>query len=347
MLNVNIMGFLHKEETKMSTVRATSRVQEIRNRTDAIQQKNAEKAAAAAAQKAAQPKTTATSRVQEIRNRTDAIQQKNAEKTQGTANAGQSSAGAVKSTAKASNTDTVSISTRSNSSSYAGQYKDMSDESLDKTINNLKNTIKNSKSGTATYYAQKALEGYQAEKERRINNASGEIPEKFGIDLRSIKFATTSTVNEAKLTNAKSYAVISDNSYLAGKSGYITKTDFNRIVYIMTHECGKTPNSNAEMFGTASVLLNEFEHDGFFDQGEYSKETMSDFLDGFYKHNGLYGLYNENDGVNDKDSTTRAEMILNYVLSGKRAFNSEVCYWVGNSTGTVTGFSDRDKGTVY
>ena len=151
----------------MSTVRATSRVQEIRNRTDAIQQKNAEKAAAAAAQKAAQPKTTATSRVQEIRNRTDAIQQKNAEKTQGTANVGQSSAGAVKSTAKASNTDTVSISTRSNSSSYAGQYKDMSDESLDKTINNLKNTIKNSKSGTATYYAQKALEGYQAEKERR------------------------------------------------------------------------------------------------------------------------------------------------------------------------------------
>ncbi len=153
----------------MSTVRATSRVQEIRNRTDAIQQKNAEKAAAAAAQKAAQPKTTATSRVQEIRNRTDAIQQKNAEKTQGTANAGQSSAGAVKSTAKASNTDTVSISTRSNSSSYVGQYKDMSDESLDKTINNLKNTIKNSKSGTATYYAQKALEGYQAEKERRWN----------------------------------------------------------------------------------------------------------------------------------------------------------------------------------
>ena len=39
MLNVNVMGFLHNEETKMSTVRATSRVQEIRNRTDAIQQK--------------------------------------------------------------------------------------------------------------------------------------------------------------------------------------------------------------------------------------------------------------------------------------------------------------------
>ena len=82
------MEFLHNEETKMSTVSATSRVQEIRNRTDAIQQKNAEK-------------------------------------SQGTANAGQAGVSTAKSTARTSNTDTVSISTRSNSSSYAGQYKDI------------------------------------------------------------------------------------------------------------------------------------------------------------------------------------------------------------------------------
>ena len=43
MLNINIMEFLHNEETKVSTVSATSRVQEIRNKTDAIQQKNAKK----------------------------------------------------------------------------------------------------------------------------------------------------------------------------------------------------------------------------------------------------------------------------------------------------------------
>lgn len=156
------MGFLHKEETKMSTVRgAPFAISFIDKRNEQSLWLGTVKDFFTALS------LSATSRVQEIRNRTDAIQQKNAKKTQGTANAGQSSAGAVKSTAKASNTDTVSISTRSNSSSYAGQYKDMSDESLDKTINNLKNTIKNSKSGTATYYAQKALEGYQAEKERR------------------------------------------------------------------------------------------------------------------------------------------------------------------------------------
>ena len=166
MLNVNVMGFLHNEETKMSTVRATSRVQAIRSRTASIQQRNAEKAAAEAAKNATKPKTTATPKVQEIRDRTAAIQQRNAEKVQGTGSV-KTNVSTVKSPAKAPNKDTVSISARSNASSYAGQYKDMSDESLDKTINNLKNTIKNSKSGTATYYAQKALEGYQAEKERR------------------------------------------------------------------------------------------------------------------------------------------------------------------------------------
>ena len=237
----------------MSTVRATSRVQEIRNRTDAIQQKNAEKAAAAAAQKAAQPKTTATSRVQEIRNRTDAIQQKNAEKTQGTANAGQSSAGAVKSTAKASNTDTVSISTRSNSSSYAGQYKDMSDESLDKTINNLKNTIKNSKSGTATYYAQKALEGYQAEKERRTEGSktslnvsvSGEIKRYEDYRKLSDKSSNQYKMQQMAYTDDLGFRRINIEgldkpAYMAAFGSYYTNYDSRGVVFEITLENGNS-----------------------------------------------------------------------------------------------------------
>lgn len=236
----------------MSTVRATSRVQAIRSRTASIQQRNAEKAAAEAAKNATKPKTTATPKVQEIRDRTAAIQQRNAEKVQGTGSV-KTNVSTVKSPAKAPNKDTVSISARSNASSYAGQYKDMSDKSLDKTINNLKNTIKNSKSGTATYYAQKALEGYEAEKERRTEESktslnvsvSGEIKRYEDYRKLSDKSSNQYKMQQMAYTDDLGFRRINIEgldkpAYMAAFGSYYTNYDSKGVVFEITLENGNS-----------------------------------------------------------------------------------------------------------
>ena len=121
----------------------------------------------------------------------------------------------------------------------------ISDESLDKTINNLKNTIKNSKSGTATYYAQKALEGYQAEKERRkIDNEKNTLQSHLLFSAKSgmtntgerdqegghlIDFSKTTYESINKTTDPSSYqyAILNDKFENGGYT-YIDKNGLCR-----------------------------------------------------------------------------------------------------------------------
>ena len=176
----------------------------------------------------------------------------------------------------------------------------------------------------------------------------------LGIDLSALHTATTDTGTVFKLTKAKAYSIVPDGDKLAETGQYLTESDFQRIVNIMTHEAGSTPNANSEMFGIASVVLNEYEHIGFYDSGNYSKDTFTEFLDGFYELNSNLstgGGMNIASGITSADTTWKqAEDILQYTLQGNRAFGSETCYWVGNSSGKyagrVIGFSTQERGVV-
>lgn len=177
--------------------------------------------------------------------------------------------------------------------------------------------------------------------------------EELGIDLSALHTSTTDTGTVFELTKPKTYTVVSSNDTLTMNEQELTENDFQRIVNIMTHEAGYSANANSEMFGIASVVLNEYEHVGFYDYGIYSKNTFSEFLNGFYKANSNLstGGLNIASGISYTDAEWRqAEEILKFVLDGNRAFGSETCYWVGNSSGKyagrVTGFSTCEKGTV-
>ena len=166
------------------------------------------------------------------------------------------------------------------------------------------------------------------------------IMDELGINLSTMQFGEKSDVTSAKFTKAKSYTVVPDNSPNAGKDGYITQSDYDRLIYVMTHECGTTGNSDTELFGTASALLNEYETPGFYDCEGYNKDTFSNFLDGFYDHNYQLAVSNiDPNSAEGKDAQKRAEAILDYVLSGNRAFGSEVGCWVSNESHTVSYFS--------
>ena len=202
-----------------------------------------------------------------------------------------------------------------------------------------------------TQRMRKTAEDYAAGKV--VDQVSQKLKE-LGIDLSALHTATTDTGTVFKLTKAKAYSIVPDGDKLAETGQYLTESDFQRIVNIMTHEAGSTPNANSEMFGIASVVLNEYEHIGFYDSGNYSKDTFTEFLDGFYELNSNLstgGGMNIASGITSADTTWKqAEDILQYTLQGNRAFGSETCYWVGNSSGKyagrVIGFSTQERGVV-
>lgn len=160
---------------------------------------------------------------------------------------------------------------------------------------------------------------------------------------------------EAELTEAKSYTVVPDNSPNAGKSGYITQSAYEIIVYTVAHECGtvgieetgSTTMSDSEMFAAASAMLNAIENPKCYAKPQYGN-TASERINGFYEHNSSLNLdYKDRlstpnagtTGETGEDAMRRAAEIVNYVLTGNRAFGSEVGCWVGNVSETVTYFS--------
>lgn len=192
--------------------------------------------------------------------------------------------------------------------------------------------------------------GISSEKEDETSKRLKEL----GIDLTTLHTATTDIGTVFELTKAKAYTVVPNGDTLIFTGQALTENDFQRIVNIMTHEAGSSANADSEMFGIASVVLNEYEHDGFYDYGNYSKDTFADFLDGFYKVNSNLstgGGLNIASGITSADETWKhAEEILKFTLEGNHAFGSETCYWVGNSSGKyagrVSGFSTHERGVV-
>ncbi len=262
-----------------------------------------------------------------------------------------------KATTKSSTKNSANAQTKktvkSNSSSKGtkGSSKGKTKSAQSKIPEGLKQHLQHTNDPKQKAGMRKTAEDYAAGKV--VDQVSQKLKE-FGIDLSALHTATTDTGTVFKLTKAKAYSIVPDGDKLAETGQYLTESDFQRIVNIMTHEAGSTQNANSEMFGIASVVLNEYEHIGFYDSGNYSKDTFTEFLDGFYELNSNLstgGGMNIASGITSADTTWKqAEDILQYTLQGNRAFGSETCYWVGNSSGKyagrVIGFSTQERGVV-
>ncbi len=262
-----------------------------------------------------------------------------------------------KATTKSSTKNSANAQTKktvkSNSSSKGtkGSSKGKTKSAQSKIPEGLKQHLQHTNDPKQKAGMRKTAEDYAAGKV--VDQVSQKLKE-LGIDLSALHTATTDTGTVFKLTKAKAYSIVPDGDKLAETGQYLTESDFQRIVNIMTHEAGSTPNANSEMFGIASVVLNEYEHIGFYDSGNYSKDTFTEFLDGFYELNSNLstgGGMNIASGITSADTTWKqAEDILQYTLQGNRAFGSETCYWVGNSSGKyagrVIGFSTQERGVV-
>ena len=188
----------------------------------------------------------------------------------------------------------------------------------------------------------------------QINNAMGAMDEDvtvfidgkvipqslddLGIDVSKLIFGINSDVKSAETTtDANAFTVVPDNDPNAGKNGYITQSEYNRLLYIITHESGTTDNAATDLFATASALLNSFEAAGYY--GGYS--SIKAKLDAFEDKNAQYGLFDSNDGA-AADVQDLGRQVLDLVLNGTRLMG--VNCWTGDGTNAY--FSSTYKESV-
>lgn len=160
----------------------------------------------------------------------------------------------------------------------------------------------------------------------------------LGINTSTLVFGLNSDVKSAEVVDdAQAFTVINDADPNAGKPGYITKSEYERILYIITHENGTTNTAATDMFATASVLLNSFEDVGYY--GGYS--SLQAKLSAFEDKNAKYGLFTANGG-SATDVQALGSNVLDVVLSGTRL--TGVNCWTGD--GKTAYFSSTYKEKV-
>lgn len=168
---------------------------------------------------------------------------------------------------------------------------------------------------------RKTAENYAAGK------AADQISKKLkelGIDLSAMDVRGAYT---AELTKAQQYTVVPDNDDRIGTTGYITQSDYERIINWMAHEAG---DSGTDRFGVASAILNELDADGR-SFGSLHK-TFTAALDAALHENQKYVENGDRLGYevsNDPDGILRAKCkdVLDYTLLGNRAFSQDVIYF--------------------
>lgn len=109
------------------------------------------------------------------------------------------------------------------------------------------------------------------------------------------------------------------------KEDYITQSEYERILYIITHENGTTENASTDMFATASALLNSFESQYCY----ASYGSMSSKLSAFESNNAQYGLFDENDG-SSPNVQELGHQVLDIVLGGVRI--DGITNWTGDGS---------------
>lgn len=163
------------------------------------------------------------------------------------------------------------------------------------------------------------------------NYAAGKVADQIskklkelGIDLSAMDVRGAYT---AELTEAQQYTVVPDNDDRIGTTGYITQSDYERIINWMAHEAG---DSGTDRFGVASAILNELDADGR-SFGSLHK-TFTAALDAALHENQKYVENGDRLGYevsNDPDGILRAKCkdVLDYTLLGNRAFSQDVIYF--------------------
>ncbi len=151
--------------------------------------------------------------------------------------------------------------------------------------------------------------------------------ERSGIKIDEIKMNTNSAVDKPEYTNARSYTVVPNNSPNAGKSGYITESEYKYLIATVAGEAGDVSVSNS--YGVASASLNAIEN-------QYDGDVMGFLNNNCWAFGKGYKQYVDNNGninitgYGTDEGYKNAKIAVDAALSGTRAFPSNVQYWVGN-----------------
>ncbi len=152
----------------------------------------------------------------------------------------------------------------------------------------------------------------------------------YGINLNEIKMNNNSTVKNPVVTDAQVYTKVPNDSLNAGKPGYITEYEYNLLIAQVAHEAGSVSQTNC--YGVASALVNLSENQY---NGDFTKCINDSCVRFENERDALYSNYiSKEDGTLLKDTRgsqiSTAKGAVDVVLSGTRAFPSEVQFWVGN-----------------
>ena len=169
-----------------------------------------------------------------------------------------------------------------------------------------------------------------------VDQASKKLKE-LGIDISKLHFGLNSQIKEAKLvTDAQIFELTTDNNSGTEKKGFITQTEYDRMLYIITHENGTTQNASTDMFATASALLNSFEAQDYY--AGYG--SMSSKLSAFESNNAGNGLFDANNG-SAPEVQELGHQVLDIVLCGVRI--DGINCWTGDgSTAFFSSTWDED-----
>lgn len=246
-----------------------------------------------------------------------------------------------KSTTKNNNQNSMNGQTKktvksnsSNKNTVLGSASKSNKSSKNKVPEGLKQHLQHTSDTKQKAGMRKTAEDYAAGKV--VDQKSQKLKE-LGIDISKLHFGLNSQIKEAKLvTDAQIYELTADNNSGTEKEGFITQTEYDRMLYIITHENGTTQNASTDMFATASALLNSFEAQDYY--AKYG--SMSSKLSAFESNNEGHGLFDANNG-SAPEVQELGHQVLDIVLSGVRI--DGINCWTGDgSTAFFSSTWDED-----
>ncbi len=226
------------------------------------------------------------------------------------------------------------VKNNSSSKDTKGSSKSKTKSAQSKIPEGLKQHLQHTNDPKQKAGMRKTAEDYAAGKV--VDQVSQKLKES-GIDISKLHFGLNSQIKEAKLvTDAQIYELTADNNSGTEKEGFITQTEYDRMLYIITHENGTTQNASTDMFATASALLNSFEAQDYYAQ--YG--SMSSKLSAFESNNAGHGLFDANNG-SAPEVQELGHQVLDIVLSGVRI--DGINCWTGDgSTAFFSSTWDED-----
>ncbi len=225
----------------------------------------------------------------------------------------------------------------SNKNTVSGSASKSNKSSKNKVPDGLNQHLKHTKDPKQKTGMQKTIKDIENSSSSEKADKTSKKLKESGIDISKLHFGLNSQIKEAKLvTDAQIYELTADNNSGTEKEGFITQTEYDRMLYIITHENGTTQNASTDMFATASALLNSFEAQDYYAQ--YG--SMSSKLSAFESNNAGHGLFDANNG-SAPEVQELGHQVLDIVLSGVRI--DGINCWTGDgSTAFFSSTWDED-----